>query len=85
MPRLFDDEIFSIFNYTGIGRHGEKKVAMKNFSIFTDCMLAAWPEEADLQELEEILKEAVGRALTRLRSKRWKSKQKIKRQIEHAF
>ena len=42
IPKLFDDDVFHVLNYNGIGRHGEKKIAMKNYMIFTDCMLGEY-------------------------------------------
>ncbi|XP_055527402.1 uncharacterized protein LOC129720013 isoform X2 [Wyeomyia smithii] len=37
--RLFTDEALISYNYSGVNNIGEQKMPMRNYSIFTDCMI----------------------------------------------
>lgn len=37
--RLFTDEALICYNYSGVNNIGEQKMPMRNYSIFTDCMI----------------------------------------------
>ena len=74
---IFTVNALSGYNYSGV--NCSRKKVMKNYEIFTSCMLEAWAN-MDESTLATQLREATIRASTRLRQKRFRErKEKAKK------
>lgn len=72
---VFSDEALTGYNYNGKTNQAKKKKTMKNYSIFTDCMIDAWqPCGATEEVLRLAIVKVIARMNHKLRSRRYRSK-----------
>ncbi|XP_065073318.1 uncharacterized protein LOC135697494 isoform X2 [Ochlerotatus camptorhynchus] len=72
VQRLFTDQSLANYTYHGIKNSQYYRKAMKDYDIFTDCLLDAWEEHATTAErLRKALIEATQRAKQHLSSARY--------------
>ncbi|XP_058451502.1 uncharacterized protein LOC131430481 isoform X2 [Malaya genurostris] len=72
---LFSDEALANYNYFGMTNRSRKKKAMRDYVIFTDCMLEAWESHGIGQDvLREKITKVIARLNHKLRTRRYRSK-----------
>ncbi|XP_055620527.1 uncharacterized protein LOC129764911 [Toxorhynchites rutilus septentrionalis] len=66
---LFTDDALIGYNYSGANNVGELKLPMRNYNIFTDCMIEAWGEQGLTHDsLEEKIKIVIRKLTARRHS-----------------
>ncbi|XP_058451444.1 uncharacterized protein LOC131430451 [Malaya genurostris] len=76
---LFTDEALISYNYSGVNNIGEQKMPMRNYSIFTDCMVEAWSNQGMTHYLlEEKIKFVVKKLTARRRMKMFRMRKALK-------
>nr|XP_029723802.1 uncharacterized protein LOC109403891 [Aedes albopictus] len=76
-PMIFGSSSMEAYTWSGCRISKFPKKAMKNYSIFNGCMLAAWEsQEMDIKMLEENIKQAIHRIRRRRLAKTFYDKKK---------
>ncbi|XP_055595471.1 modifier of mdg4-like isoform X1 [Uranotaenia lowii] len=75
--KLFTDNALASFNYSGrCNFSGEKKFAMKDYWVFTECVYEAWSDFEKPTDVQRHLSSAITLVNTRIRGARFRHRKK---------
>lgn len=81
---LFSDEALLSYNYFGMTNRSKKKRAMRDYWIFSECMLEAWSDQGiDQETLKAKLTKIISRLNHKLRTRGYRSKAATNEVLEY--
>uniref|UniRef100_A0A8D8BCA1 (northern house mosquito) hypothetical protein n=1 Tax=Culex pipiens TaxID=7175 RepID=A0A8D8BCA1_CULPI len=76
---LFTDDALINYNFSGANNVGDQKMPMRNYSIFTDCMIEAWGQQGlTMDTLEEKIKLIIKKLTARRRMQKFRQRRSLK-------